>query len=96
MLFPDPRHADPHGLLALGGSYHPRILLEAYSRGIFPWPSEDMPHAWFSPNPRLVLEPDALHVSRSLRKAVSRNDHDIHLNRAFIDVVEACPGFASG
>ena len=90
MLFPDPRHAAAHGLLALGGSYHPRILLEAYSQGIFPWPSEDMPHAWFSPDPRMVLVPSEVRVSRSLRRALRRGRFEVRWDTAFDQVIEAC------
>ncbi|MCG8461482.1 MAG: leucyl/phenylalanyl-tRNA--protein transferase, partial [Holophagales bacterium] len=56
--FPDPREADEYGLVAIGGDFRPEVLLIAYASGIFPWPSEDLPYAWFSPDPRLVLYPD--------------------------------------
>ncbi|MCP3692230.1 MAG: hypothetical protein GY917_08560, partial [Planctomycetaceae bacterium] len=51
--FPDPRGAEDHGLVAVGGDYRPEMLLTAYAHGIFPWPTEGFSHAWFSPNPRM-------------------------------------------
>ena len=60
---------DPNGLLAAGGDLSPERLLDAYARGIFPWFSEDDPLLWWSPDPRMVLFADELHVSRSLRDA---------------------------
>lgn len=89
-LFPDPRRASRHGLLAVGGRYHPLILLEAYSRGIFPWPSEDMPYAWFSPDPRMVLPPAEVHVSRSLAKRLRQGRFETSFDTDFESVIEAC------
>ena len=70
--FPDPRHAEPDGLLAVGGDLSPRRLLAAYAKGIFPWYSGDSPILWWSPDPRLVLEPAWLHVPRSLERTMRR------------------------
>src|SRR5262245_15720600 len=64
--FPDPRLAHTSGLLAIGGDLSPERLLDAYSRGIFPWYSEGEPILWWSPDPRFVLDLDRFHVSRSL------------------------------
>lgn len=89
-LFPDPRLASRHGLLAVGGRYHPLILLEAYSQGIFPWPSEDMPYAWFSPDPRMVLPPAEVHISRSLAKRIRQEGFRVSFDTAFEAVIEAC------
>jgi leucyl/phenylalanyl-tRNA--protein transferase len=58
--------------------------------GIFPWFSEGMPILWHSPDPRLVLTPDTLHVSRSLRKALRKKPYEIRLDTAFADVIDAC------
>lgn len=88
--FPDPRRAADHGLVAVGGGYHPRMLLAAYLSGIFPWPSEELPHAWFSPNPRMVLLPEELHVSRSLRKTLRRRRFRITWDRCFGRVIDQC------
>lgn len=89
-LFPPPDHAEPDGLLAVGGDLHPRRVLMAYAQGIFPWYSEDDPILWFSPDPRFVMEPGALHVGRSLKKRIRRGDYEIRLDTAFTEVIRAC------
>lgn len=89
-IFPDPRDAPEHGLVAIGGDFLPRTLLTAYAQGIFPWPSEGLPRAWFSPDPRMVLVPGELHVSRSLRKVLRRRSFRITFDLAFERVVRAC------
>jgi leucyl/phenylalanyl-tRNA---protein transferase len=63
---------EPNGLLAAGGDLSVKRLVQAYRKGIFPWYSEDQPILWWSPDPRMVLEPAALRVSRSLRKPSRR------------------------
>src|SRR5256885_7399949 len=68
----------------------PRRLLDAYGRGIFPWFSEGDPILWWSPAPRMVLFPDELRVSRSLRKSVQRGTYEIRFDTAFRDVITAC------
>ncbi len=90
--FPPPEQAlrDPDGLLAVGGDLSPERLLAAYRRGIFPWYSEGQPILWWSPDPRLVLFPRELHVSRSLRKTLRRRPFAITLDAAFEDVIRAC------
>ncbi|HEX9733451.1 MAG TPA: leucyl/phenylalanyl-tRNA--protein transferase [Thermoanaerobaculia bacterium] len=90
LAFPDPRWADDYGLVALGGDYRPERLLAAYACGIFPWPSEGLPHAWFSPNPRLVLRPDELCLSRSLRKTLRKGRFRVTYDLAFDDVIRHC------
>lgn len=99
--FPDPRYAleEPNGLLAVGGGLEPERLLEAYRLGIFPWYEEGQPILWWSPNPRMVLFPGELHLSRSLRKALKLNELRITADTAFAEVVDACAGrrpYASG
>jgi leucyl/phenylalanyl-tRNA--protein transferase len=81
---------EPNGLLAVGGSLAPSTLLDAYSRGIFPWFSEDEPVMWWSPDPRMVLRPAELHVSRSLTKRLRRHDYAVRADTAFAAVVRAC------
>ena len=90
--FPDPRSAlrDPDGLLAIGGDLSPARLLDAYERGIFPWYSKGQPILWWSPNPRCVLEPGALKISRSLAKTLRRAPFDVTFNHAFSSVIRAC------
>jgi leucyl/phenylalanyl-tRNA--protein transferase len=91
-LFPplDRALAEPNGLLAAGGDLSPGRLLAAYSRGIFPWFSAGEPILWWSPDPRMVLYPSEVKVSRSLRKALQRDDHEIRVDTSFRSVIAAC------
>ncbi len=82
--------SEPNGLLAVGGDLSINRLLEAYRRGIFPWYEKDQPILWWSPDPRSVLYPEHLYVSRSLRKAISRGTFDIRYDQAFAEVIKAC------
>ena len=90
--FPDPRTAlrEPDGLLAAGGDLSPARLLHAYRHGIFPWYSAGQPILWWCPNPRAVLYPQAVHISRSLRKALRQQHYEITLDSAFPEVMQAC------
>ncbi len=88
--FPDPRQAEDHGLVAIGGDYRPEMLITAYAHGIFPWPTEGFSHAWFSPNPRMVLTPEELHVSRSLRKTLRQGRFRVTFDTAFERVMRRC------
>jgi len=87
--FPDPRSASEEGLLAYGGDLQPERLLVAYGQGIFPWYESD-PILWFSPDPRMVLRPDAIHVGRSLRKTIRRQPFELRLDTAFERVIRSC------
>lgn len=89
-VFPDPEESEPEGLLAVGGDLAPQRLLLAYAMGIFPWYAEGQPILWHSPDPRAVLVPSALHVSRSLRKSLRRRKFEVRLDTAFADVIRAC------
>lgn len=80
----------PNGLLAAGGALEPQWLLTAYRQGIFPWYSPGEPILWWSPDPRLVLLPDELHISRSLRKTLRRCPFELRVDSAFSAVIEAC------
>jgi leucyl/phenylalanyl-tRNA--protein transferase len=82
--------AEPNGLLAVGGGLSVTRLLDAYSRGIFPWFSEGDPVLWWCPDPRMVLPTDGVHVSRSLRRRLRRADYSITLDRAFGEVLRGC------
>lgn len=82
--------ADPNGLLAVGGDLSAERLLHAYQRGIFPWYEEGEPILWWTPNPRAVLFPSELHISRSLRKFLNKCNWTLSLNRCFENVVSAC------
>ena len=90
--FPPTRLAlrEPDGLLAVGGDLSPERLLAAYRKGIFPWYSEDQPILWWSPDPRAVLFPDELKLSRSLRKTLRKRPFEVTLDQAFTEVMEAC------
>lgn len=80
----------PNGLLAFGGCLSPRRIINAYQHGVFPWYNPGEPILWWSPNPRLVLFPDKLNISRSLAKTLRKQLFDIHFDRAFEHVITAC------
>ena len=86
----------PNGLLCAGGDLSPERLVEAYRHGIFPWFSEGDPILWWSPDPRMVLFPDELRVSRSLRKAVARGVYETRFDSAFRRVMQECAGPRDG
>lgn len=90
IVFPDPEEADSSGLLAVGGGLESERLILAYSMGIFPWYSEGEPILWFSPDPRLVVRPDRLHVSRRFARWVRGCRFRVTLDRAFSDVIRQC------
>ena len=78
------------GLLAAGGGLDVATLVQAYRRGIFPWFSEGQPILWWSPDPRMVLYPAEIKVSRSLRKTLRRDDYEIRVDTSFRAVMDAC------
>lgn len=81
---------EPDGLLAFGGDLSPHRLLHAYRRGIFPWYGEGQPILWWSPDPRSVLYPPRLRVSRSLAKTVRKKVYSVTADHAFRQVITAC------
>lgn len=81
---------DPNGLIAVGGCLSPQRLLNAYRHGIFPWFNPGEPILWWSPDPRLVLFPDKLKISRSLNKTLRKKPFEIHFDSAFLSVMQAC------
>ena len=81
---------EPNGLLALGGDLSAPRLLYAYAHGIFPWYSAGQPILWWSPDPRMVLEPEHLKIARSLRKRIRKGEYEVTTNRCFKQVVQAC------
>jgi leucyl/phenylalanyl-tRNA--protein transferase len=90
-FFPPAESADADGLLALGGSLAPVWLLDAYRHGIFPWPlDEAMPIAWWSPDPRAILELDGLHVSRRLRRTLRSGKFQVTCDQDFAGVIRGC------
>jgi leucyl/phenylalanyl-tRNA--protein transferase len=90
--FPPPSRAlrEPNGLLAAGADLAVPRLLDAYRKGIFPWYSEGEPVLWWSPDPRMVLIPERLAVSRSLRKRLRRREYEVRTDTAFERVMRAC------
>ena len=90
LIFPDPLDAVEHGLLAVGGDLSVERLLLAYSNGIFPWYNEGEPILWWAPDPRFVLFPDQVHVSRTMRKVLRQQRFEITVNEAFGDVIRRC------
>lgn len=90
--FPDPRRTSPEGIVAVGGDLHPKTLLAAYRRGIFPWPADGYPMLWFCPPERAIVEFADLHVSRSLRRAARQSGLELTIDRAFPQVIRACAG----
>jgi leucyl/phenylalanyl-tRNA---protein transferase len=83
---------EPEGLVAAGGDLSPERLLAAYRRGIFPWYSRGQPILWWSPDPRAVLIPSELKVSRSLSKSIRNAGFVVRFDTAFADVIAACGG----
>ncbi|MCJ8500640.1 leucyl/phenylalanyl-tRNA--protein transferase [Desulfatitalea alkaliphila] len=90
LVFPPVHLATREGLLAVGGDLAPERLLLAYRNGIFPWYSGDEPILWWSPDPRLVLMPQELKISRSLRKTIRQERFRVTLDTAFDQVIHAC------
>jgi leucyl/phenylalanyl-tRNA--protein transferase len=89
-VFPDPEHADADGLLAVGGDLSPQRLLLAYAQGIFPWYSENAPILWWSPDPRLILEPSRIHVPRRLERMLRQGRFRLTLDTVFERVITGC------
>ena len=91
-FFPPADAADADGLLALGGSLAPEWLLDAYQHGIFPWPftDDDGPMAWWSPDPRAILELDAMHVPRRLRQTCRSGRFKATCDEDFSGVIHGC------
>ncbi len=88
--FPPLEAASPEGLLAVGGDLNPDRLLSAYRQGVFPWFSDGQPILWWSPDPRAILYPADLHISRSLRKSLRTQGFEVTADRAFDDVIQRC------
>ena len=88
--FPDPRRADPAGLVASGGDLEPSTLIAAYRRGIFPWPAEGIDLLWWSPDPRAVLPLDGLHVSRRLGQTLRQHRFRVTVDADFAAVMTGC------
>ncbi|MBN2614678.1 MAG: leucyl/phenylalanyl-tRNA--protein transferase [Bacteroidales bacterium] len=90
LVFPDPRLAEPDGLLAVGGDLSPERLLAAYRSGIFPWFSDENPILWWSPDPRMVLIPKEFKRYKSLRRVVEKGIFQVTFDRDFERVMRFC------
>ena len=88
--FPDPSLTNEDGLLAVGANLEPETLLAAYSKGIFPWFSEDSPILWWSPDPRMVLFPDEFYCSKRLTRRLKQPQYRFSWNEAFDAVICTC------
>jgi leucyl/phenylalanyl-tRNA--protein transferase len=91
-VFPHPEESEPDGLLAVGGDLSPERLLTAYSTGIFPWYDDQSPILWWSLDPRLVLFPDDLHVSKKLKRKIRNSCYRVTLDENFEKVIDNCAG----
>ena len=90
IAFPEITSASTEGVLAIGGDLSVERLLLAYKSGIFPWFSEDEPIIWWSPDPRFVLFPEKLKVSKSMKQVLRNTDFVITVNQAFTQVITEC------
>ena len=88
--FPDVSEASADGLVAIGGDLSPQRLLHAYSKGIFPWFQDEEPLLWWSPNPRFVLFPEDLKISKSMKQVLRKGNFKVTENKAFKAVMENC------
>lgn len=88
-VFPDPREFDDNGLIAGGGDLDPARLVAAYRAGIFPWYNEP-PILWWSPNPRAIIDPESLHISRSMRRTLKKTSFTVTTGTALERVMEQC------
>ncbi|AGH80944.1 leucyl/phenylalanyl-tRNA--protein transferase [Psychromonas sp. CNPT3] len=91
-LFPNVSHAleDPEGLLAIGGDLHPLRIINAYQRGIFPWYNEGEPLLWWSPNERATILAGKVHISKSMRRLIRKENYTLSINKHFSEVIHAC------
>jgi len=90
LFFPDYDEVDENGIIAFGGDFSSKRLLHAYEAGIFPWPHQGLPLLWFFPDPRFVLKPKELKISRSLKKTIKNTDLLTKADGNFRAVIEAC------
>jgi len=90
LSFPDQGRADEDGLLAIGGDLSRERLILAYQSGIFPWFSENEPIQWWCPDPRFVLFPDKIYVSKSMKQVLRSNKFSFSVNNAFDEVIRHC------
>lgn len=90
LVFPNPELADPDGFLAVGGDLSVDRLILAYENGIFPWFSGDDPICWYSPHERCVIYPDAIKISKSMKKVMESGIFELSFDSAFEEVILNC------
>ena len=90
LYFPPVTEADEEGILAIGGDLSTQRLLLAYRNGIFPWYTDDEPIIWWCPNPRFVLFPDEIKISKSMRAVVKKQTYTFTINNCFNNVIKNC------
>ena len=90
LIFPDVKTASLEGIVAIGGDLSPKRLILAYKSGIFPWYNEGEPIIWYSPNPRMVLYPDKLKISKSMQQILRKGDFQITYDQNFEEVIYHC------
>lgn len=88
--FPDPSREEVDELLAVGGDLSPERLIAAYQKGIFPWFSEETPILWWSPDPRMIIEPGYFHVPKRLKRIIKQGLFNVTVNKDFPQVIDAC------
>jgi leucyl/phenylalanyl-tRNA---protein transferase len=90
-FFPPAETADAEGMIGFGGQITPEWILDAYKHGIFPWPIEEgMPTAWWSPDPRPIIEIDRFHIPRRLKSVLRSGRFEITFDRGFVEVIRGC------
>ena len=89
-IFPNPEEADENGLLAIGGNFSPELVLKAYKKGIFHWFNESELPVWYSPNPRMVLIPSEVKISKSMQQLINKNAFQFSINNCFNEVISQC------
>ncbi len=90
LYFPPVTEADEEGILAIGGDLSTQRLLLAYRNGIFPWYTDDEPIIWWCPNPRFVLFPDEIKISKSMRAVIKKQTYSFTINNCFNNVIKNC------
>lgn len=90
--FPSVDKASPEGIVAMEGNLSPGMLLSAYKQGIFPWYSEGEPILWWSPNPRMVLFPENIHISKSMKREFKRSRFSFSMDNQFREIINTCSG----
>ena len=88
--FPSPQSATNEGVVAVGGDLNPLRILEAYKNGIFPWFNDDENLMWWSPDPRMILFPEKIKISKSFKSFLKKKEYRVSFNENFEDVIESC------